>query len=102
MTNQANNPNENSKLNDETLSEVTGGIVSISIKELADLLPEPTRSIVLQKNDHTEDGERNFLAALESELLINGHEHEAELVSYYKWHHWVPIDSQYPDPNAGL
>ena len=81
---------------------MNGGIVSFSIKELAKLLPEPTRSIVLQKNDHTEDGERKFLVALESELSINGHTHEAELVSYYMWHHWEPIDSKYPDPNAGL
>ena len=95
MTNSTNNPNEPSKLNDEALSEVSGGIVSIAITDLAKLLPEPTRQSVLNLNDHTENGERKFLTALQAELKINGHDHESELVSYYMQHHWEPIDSQY-------
>ena len=99
MTNTANNQNEPERLTDNDLEEVSGGIISYSIRDLVNLLPEPTRTIVINKNDHTEQGEWDFLAALESELYINGHDHEGELVSYYYWHHWEPIDSQYPDPN---
>ena len=95
MTENDTNPNEPKQLNDIELEDVSGGIISYSIRDLVNLLPEPTRTIVMNKNDHTEQGERDFLAALESELYINGHDHEGELVSYYYWHHWEPIDSQY-------
>ena len=94
-TENSNNPNEPQELTETDLEDVSGGVISYSIRDLAKLLPEPTRSMVNNLNNDTEDGERKFLTALESELLNNGHSHEAELVSYYKLHHWEPIDSHY-------
>ena len=100
MPENTNIPDELKQLTDADLADVSGGVVSYSIMDLAKLLPEPTRSSVLKINDHTEDGERKFLAALESELKINGQDHASELVRYYKCHHWEPIDSEYHEPNS--
>ncbi len=88
MTENTNNSNVPCELDDADLSEVSGGSIAISIMELADYLPEDSRTFVYSMLDGTIAGERRFLTALESELELHGKDHAAAIVKAHRKYYW--------------
>lgn len=79
---------DNALLNDELLSEVTGGEISIAIMELVNVLPKSSQEFVLSILDGTIEGEARFLSALELDLKLHGNDHEAEIIKAHRKYYW--------------
>ena len=73
--------NEPRELNDDELTEVSGGTVPDEIMAFVDLLPESRRRAL---NKCFQDNEKEFLSALSSMLGSEGYKEEEKVIDRYR------------------